>query len=100
MTPSLAQALDKNPTSGPGGGAAPLCRCQNTWQSATFRAEPEAGGQGVTYDVQVVLDFGGDSEKFTVVVFGVESGFLADDIYCTNGGPSTSIKGASPGPCA
>ncbi|MFN2581879.1 MAG: hypothetical protein ABR498_03955 [Candidatus Dormibacteria bacterium] len=100
VTDDLGMKLDHNPTSGPAGGADPVCRCQATWMSATYTVTQTPVNQ-TQYTVKVQLTFGPTSaETFDVVVLSVESGSLADDILCGNGDPSTSIKGSSPGPCS
>jgi hypothetical protein len=98
--PQLASRLDANPLSGPGGGADPVCRCQNTWQSATWQVEGPTSAGPTTYDVRVVLGFGPSSqESFDVSVDGVESGSLIADIQCAGLGSSSSIFSASPPAC-
>lgn len=99
VTQDLGAALDRQPLSGPGGGADPVCRCQNTYSSATYlvSSAPAAG----EFTVQVKLVFGTSSSvTLDVIVESVESGSLASDILCGSGDPSTSIKGSSPGPCS
>ena len=100
VTSSLGAALDRNPLSGPGGGAQPLCRCQASYMTATYMVRGVAG-QPMQFIVQTKVTFGPSStEVFDIIVMSLESGSLADDVLCGNGDPSTSIKGSSPGGCS
>ena len=100
VTTDLGAALDRQPLSAGGGGADPVCRCQNSYTSATYMVMASAG-QPAEYVVQVHLAFGPNSSlTFDVIVDSVESGSLASDILCGNGDPNTSIKGSSPGACS
>ena len=100
VTDDLGAALDRQPLSGPGGGADPICRCQSTWMSATYMVTPTPVQQ-TQYTVKVMLVYGpGSTQTFDVVVLSVESGSLASDLLCGTGDPSTSIKGSSPGSCS
>ena len=99
VTTDLGAALDRQPLSASGGGADPVCRCQNSYMSVTYTVMPSAQ-QPSQYVVQVHLSFGpGSSLTFDLIVDSVESGSLASDILCGNGDPATSIKGSSPGAC-
>jgi len=74
-----------------GGGADPVCRCQNSYTSAAVTAEL-VSGQPVAH---VVLGFGPQSNVRMDWLFVQASGaWLADDSYCATQGTSTSIYGA------
>ena len=101
LYPALANRLDSHPTSGSGGGADPVCRCQNTWQSATYQVAGPTPDGPTTYVVRVVLQFGpSSSESFDVIVQGVASGSLISDIQCAGMGASTSIMSSPVANCA
>jgi hypothetical protein len=73
-----------------GGGADPVCRCQNTYTSAAVTTDL-VSGKPVAH---VVLAFGPSSTVKMDWVFVQSAGaWLADDSYCTAQGPSTSIYG-------
>jgi hypothetical protein len=92
LYPALAQRLDQHPLSGGGGGADPVCRCQNTWQAASYAVRSPLPDDPTGSDVRVTLDFGAGSHlSFDVIVEGVQSGSLVSDIQCGGGGPGTSI---------
>jgi hypothetical protein len=88
FTPRLKARMQAIISGSSGGGADPVCRCQNTYTSATVTAEL-VSGQAVAH---VVLGFGPSSTVRMDWVF-VQSGgaWLADDSYCTTQGSATSI---------
>lgn len=92
LYPALAQRLDQHPLSGAGGGANPICRCQNVWRSATYAVMGPLPGDPTGYDVRVNLEFGdGTKVGLDLLVEAVASGSLISDIQCAGGGPATSI---------
>jgi len=96
VTDGLAQRLDSNPL----GHAEPLCRCQNTYQSATITTEPlPPGNPGAI--AHVVLDFGGGTTvQLDVTVIRAPGGWFASDTSCTGQDPQvTSIYAATPPAC-
>jgi hypothetical protein len=88
FTPRLKARMQAIISGFSGGGADPVCRCQNTYTSATVTTEL-VSGQAVAH---VVLGFGPSSTVKMDWVF-VQSGgaWLADDSYCTAQGSATSI---------
>jgi len=88
FTPRLKARMQAIISGFSGGGADPVCRCQNTYTSATVTTEL-VSGQAVAH---VVLGFGPSSTVRMDWVF-VQSGgaWLADDSYCTALGSGTSI---------
>jgi hypothetical protein len=95
VTDGLAQRLD----SGPLAGAEPLCRCQNTYQSATITTEAlPPGNPGAI--AHVVLDFGASTVKIDVTVIRSAGGWFASDTSCTGqDSGTTSIYAATPPAC-
>jgi hypothetical protein len=95
VTDGLAQRLDSNPIA----HAEPLCRCQNTYRSATITTEAlPPGNPGAI--AHVVLDFGGSTEKLDVTVIRSDGGWFASDTSCTGQDQgTTSIYAATPPPC-
>ena len=95
VTDGLAQRLDSNPL----GGAEPLCRCQNTYQSSTITTEAlPPGNPGAI--AHVVLDFGGSMVKLDVTVIRSAGGWFASDTSCTGqDSGTTSIYAAAPPAC-
>jgi hypothetical protein len=96
VTDGLAQRLNANPLK----AAEPLCRCQNTYQSATITTTAlPAGNPGAI--AHVVLDFGGGTTvKLDVTVLQTAGGWFASDTSCTGQDPqATSIYAATPPPC-
>ena len=96
VTDGLAQRLDSNPLT----GAEPLCRCQNTYQSATITMEAlPPGNPGAI--AHVVLDFGaGATVKLDITVLQTSGGWYASDTSCTGqDAQATSIYAAAPPPC-
>ena len=92
LYPGLAQRLDQHPLSSGGGGADPICRCQNTWQAASYAVRSPLPADPTGSDVRVTLDFGaGTRLSYDVIVEGVQSGSLVSDIQCGGGGQATSI---------
>jgi hypothetical protein len=74
-----------------GGGADPVCRCQNSYTSVAVTTAL-VSGQPVAH---VDLGFGPQASVKMDWLFVEASGaWLADDSYCTAQGPSTSIYGA------
>jgi len=58
--PALAQRLDSNPLH----AADPICRCQNSYQSATYQVAGPTSAGPTTYDVRVTLNFGAATQTF------------------------------------
>ena len=95
VTDGLAQRLDSNPLR----AAEPLCRCQNTYQSATITTEalPQGNPGAIAH---VVLDFGGSTVKLDITVLRTAGGWFASDTSCTGQDPQvTSIYAATPPAC-
>lgn len=95
VTDGLAAQLDSNPFK----QAEPLCRCQNTYQSATITTEalPQGNPGAIAH---VVLDFGGSTVKLDVTVLRTAGGWFASDTSCTGQDPQvTSIYAATPPAC-
>lgn len=81
VTTRLEQRLQSNPLSGPGGGADPVCRCQNI-APATLAGGGAAGGTAnvkATFQFQPPLVI-----QFVVVQQGQGSGWLVDDSLCAD----------------
>ena len=93
VTVRLLVRLKQNPTGGPGGGATPFCRCQNTWPTQTVTATPTASG-GVAH----VTIFG--SIVIDLVMTVVDGVLLVDDTLCDGRGASTSIYATPVVPCS
>lgn len=93
VTGRLERRLRQNPTSGRGGGADPICRCQNVPTRLDFNVLKKSSGRDV---IKVVWIFGTSNPThipnpaidFVVVRQG--GSWLVDDTYC-GGYPSTSI---------
>jgi len=95
VTDGLAAQLDANPFK----QAEPLCRCQNTYQSATITTEalPQGNPGAIAH---VVLDFGGSTVKLDITVLRTAGGWFASDTSCTGQDPQvTSIYAATPPAC-
>ena len=95
VSDGLAVRLDSNPLQ----HAEPLCRCQNTYQSATITTEalPQGNPGAIAH---VVLDFGGSTVKLDVTVLRTTGGWFASDTSCTGQDPQvTSIYAATPPAC-
>lgn len=95
VTDGLAQRLDSNPLA----RAEPLCRCQNTYQSATITTEalPQGNPGAIAH---VVLDFGGSTVKLDITVLRTAGGWFASDTSCSGQDPQvTSIYAATPPAC-
>jgi hypothetical protein len=88
FTPRLKARMQAIVSGFSGGGADPVCRCQNSYTSAAVTTEL-VSGQAVAH---VVLGIGPSSTVKMDWVF-VQSGgaWLADDSYCTAQGSATSI---------
>ena len=87
LTSSLAQRLDSHPLP----GADAICRCQNTYQSASYQVAGPIPGLSNEYVVRAKLQFGQLSQSFDVIVSETSSGSLIGDIQCGGGGSATSI---------
>jgi hypothetical protein len=95
VTDGLAQRLDSNPLA----GAEALCRCQNTYRSATITTEalPQGNPGAIAH---VALDFGGSTAKLDITVLRTAGGWYASDTSCTGQDPQvTSIYAATPPAC-
>ena len=95
VTDGLAQRLDSNPLA----RAEPLCRCQNTYQSATVTTEalPQGNPGSIAHFVH---DFGGSTVKLDITVLRTAGGWYASDTSCTGQDPQvTSIYAATPPAC-
>lgn len=82
VTERLHKRLRRNPTSGRGGGADPICRCQMFPRSMSFRVV----SHGMTRSIIRIVDTWSstDKERFTFVVVRRSHAWLVDNIYCTN----------------
>ncbi|HZT97288.1 MAG TPA: hypothetical protein VFB34_10695 [Chloroflexota bacterium] len=102
VTSKLEARLRQNPTSGRGGGADPICRCQNVPTDLTFTPLLRTPTRDV---IEVVWNFGGPSTAHSssnpaidYVVVNRGGTWLVDDSYCS-GYPTTSIYNSPVGPC-
>lgn len=64
-----------------------VCRCQNSYTTATIVAA-NVGGKGVAH---ATLSFGSGTTSLDWVFVQQGGAYLADDQYCTTGGPTTSL---------
>ncbi len=93
VTPRLAARLQSDPASASGGGADPICRCQNS-----VPATLEGGGPSGTAIVRATFQLNPPLViTFIAVQQAQRSGWLVDDQTC--GDPSTSIYLTPVRPC-
>lgn len=95
LTPRLRARLATNPTSGPGGGADPMCRCQNVTSRSVYVV---LQNNGATARVEARLFFGASAVNLTFALIDAGGRWLVDDTYCF-GRPATSIYHSPVGPC-
>jgi hypothetical protein len=91
VTQRLEQRLQTNPGSGTGGGANPICRCQNPNPSSPITLISQAGA---TATVQVAFGLPGQSNNVGFSVLSTGGRWYVDDTFCLSGGqpvPATSI---------
>lgn len=94
VTARLQQRLQSGPTTGPAGGADPVCRCQNIAPATVTLVSTD----GRTAEVGARFQFAKPLDiHFSVVQEGQGSGWLVDDSSC--GDPSTSIYATPVKPC-
>jgi len=85
VTARLRAAIEAQQAQATGGGADPICGCQNIDSGMSFTYTIEStGGGGVIH----MSSFGG-SDRVDIVIIPQGGAFLADDIkYCTNTPPA------------
>jgi hypothetical protein len=95
VTGRLKRRLQANPTSGPGGGADPICRCQNTPQRATTYHLDSNTGKLAHVTARFYFT---PPVDMTFVVVRQRRGWRVDDVYCA-GRPGMSIYQSPVQPC-
>lgn len=98
ITPRLRQWLRAHPGGGSGGagprspqnvlgGYDPICRCQNSTPTVTYRLDHLARGMA---RVTAIIKFYPGPQRITFTVLHTSAGWAVDDTYCA-GRPWTSI---------
>ncbi|GAC1463825.1 MAG: hypothetical protein PVSMB7_06050 [Chloroflexota bacterium] len=95
VTTRLRDRLQSNPTSGPGGGADPVCRCQSPPLTTTYHLDSNSDGVAL---VTAWFSYDHRHIGITFVVLHRADGWRVDDIYCANR-PVGSIYHSPVGPC-
>ncbi len=96
VTTRLQQRLRQNPTSGSGGGADPVCRCQNVPSRLDFRVIQKTNERDL---IDVIWPWQPNKAVITFAVVNRGGEWLVDDMYCA-GYPGTSIYSSPVTNCA
>jgi hypothetical protein len=95
VTRRLQQRLQADPTGGPGGGADPVCRCQNASSPVPVSLVAQGGASAT---VRAAFGFPGHPDDVQFTVVDLNGRWFVDDTYCAD--LSTSIYQTPVKPCA